>query len=240
MAKFFPDHAEYPSFLESKVDPYVQKALEAIELEIISSEKFSFVKKLVLLGSFRSGNWALRTIRRSEDNSDIDLVPIVELEPTDDQIDQKIDELDSYVAARLRNFGLNLCHLIRPGRSYLNLNNLSRHFATLQEEAEEFLNTEGSFEIEKIAAVAAAVSEPMFRNQILDELKKYFSSDPAGLEQIKDAINLFLDVMFSARFKHLTEKSDYHSKEQIELIQRTARRINALKSKVGKRSVENL
>lgn len=184
MAKFFPDHAEYPSFLESKVDPYVQKALEAIELEIISSEKFSFVKKLVLLGSFRSGNWALRTIRRSEDNSDIDLVPIVELEPTDDQIDQKIDELDSYVAA--------------------------------------------------------AVSEPMFRNQILDELKKYFSSDPAGLEQIKDAINLFLDVMFSARFKHLTEKSDYHSKEQIELIQRTARRINALKSKVGKRSVENL
>ncbi len=184
MAKFFPDHAEYPSFLESKVDPYVQKALEAIELEIISSEKFSFVKKLVLLGSFRSGNWALRTIRRSEDNSDIDLVPIVELEPTDDQIDQKIDELDSYVAA--------------------------------------------------------AVSEPMFRNQILDELKKYFSSDPIGFEQIKDAINLFLDVMFSARFKHLTEKAHYHSKEQIELIQRMARRINTLKSKAGTRSVEKV
>lgn len=51
----------------------------------------------------------------------------------------------------------------------------------------------------------------MFRNMVIGELSTYFSNDPKGLEQIKVAVNLFLDVMFSARFKHLTERTDYHN-----------------------------
>lgn len=240
--RILTDKTPFKSFLESEPNPKVVLILSELSKEIKESGKFPFFKEFVLMGSLQSGNWAVRASRESADKSDVDLAIITEFNPelSDSDIEEQVDQLDVLINDYFEKKGLTLCHLIRPSKCYLNINNLNKHFSQLRIDAEEFLVTEGSFEIEKIATVAAGIMSENYRDLVIQELERYFKDDSEGLMFVKKAINIFIDVMYKLRSKHLVEKPENSFPIDNPQVKRMAERLNTLKSKTGKRRIDSI
>ncbi len=226
------DHWDnYRSFLNGEAHPEVQGIINELESEFCESEKYPYLKQIVLLGSYgTSATWAVRNFVGRTDKTDIDTGVIIKTSSTEEYLValEGLKEIDRIVEERFRQCGYKLCGNVRPAKVFMDIG------AGFEKVTQKMIND--MWENNEIYIVVKYVFpiHSLHKDVYFQKLNEYHGDE---MEYIRLAINAYIEYCESVQPKHLFLNLEMDS-EVYKKKERLAEMLNKYKRKKRKSLVQ--